>query len=608
MTPREFLTLLWQYKPEEHYVLVWTLQDKQSHWFQDVAKAAEFVERTSGRDVYVGLGSSKEDLGPSRRCKSEEVAGMGGLGADFDFKSEAHGTKPLPTNVEEALSIIPPTLPPTIVVFTGNGIHAWWMLKEPFVFDSDDERKDAARLLARFHAMLAARAAARGWVYDKLSDLARILRIPGTKNMKDPARPKEVAVLTRQDRFYNLSDIEEFLEEFGVQDPEAESAAAQKWQERFNDTPIVVNLTARIPDEMLAAWMDPANSDVQMAMRFRNTWQRQRHDLKDPSQSGYDLALADFGVDAGLPPQLIVDLIVHHRALHGKRARTRVDYYQRTIARAEDRADVKRASISLAAQPGPTPAAAPAPAQDATASTPAPQAPPVAPDAPEASQPATPKQPDPDAARAAACKRLSEALGIRVLRLVKITGKEPQYRMELASGQKIEFPSVQKLLAYDSVKNAIAGAIDTIIPKIKGKRWDELSQLMLRACVIEEGTEEMDWVGATRMHLEHYLSETGFIPSIESQMIQHQRRPMVIDGCVTVCASDFQTYVNKTTFQNLSIVKIAGMLSALGARSIRVRGGGKFKDQSRWALPLDEFDPKGYPSPEEQGTPEEVPF
>jgi hypothetical protein len=496
----------------------------------------------------------------------------------------------LPTNTHEALSIIPPGLPPTIVVFTGNGIHAWWLLKEPFVFDTQEERKDAMRLLARFHAMLAARSAARGWVYDKLSDLARILRVPGTKNMKDPERPKDVAVLSHEERFYNLSDIEEFLDEYGVVDPEAEEAAARKWQERFQDKPIVLNLGARIPEEMLEGWM---RDD----MRFKNTWLRQRHDLKDQSNSGYDMALADFGVDAGLTDQLIVDLIVHHRAIHNQRARNRIDYYQRTIAKAEERLEVKRASVPLAVQP----------AGDTT-TTATPQVPPVAPDGPEAAQPATPKQPDPDAARAAACRRISEALGIRVLRLVKITGKEPQYRMELADGQKIEFSSVQKLLGYDSVKNAIAGAVDTIIPKIKGKRWDELSQLMLRACVIEEGTEEMDWVGATRLYLRQYLLETGFIPSIEGQDVQQQRKPLVRNGAITICASDFHVYLSKTTFQGASVNAVAGKLSALGAKSIRVRGCGKFKDQSRWALPLDEFDPNEYPSSQQQGSPEEVPF
>jgi hypothetical protein len=35
------------------------------------------------------------------------------------------------------------------------------------------------------------------------------------------------------------------------------------------------------------------------------------------------------------------------------------------------------------------------------------------------------------------------------------------------------------------------------------------------------------------------------------------------------------------------------MLGALGGKSIRVRGQ-KFKEQGRWVLPLDQFDPAEY--------------
>ena len=74
---------------------------------------------------------------------------------------------------------------------------------------------------------------------------------------------------------------------------------------------------------------------------------------------------------------------------------------------------------------------------------------------------------------------------------------------------------------------------------------------------------------------------------------------MVIDGRITVCTSEFQTFVNKTTFQSLSVRAVAGMLSALGAKSVRVRGV-KFKDQWRWVLPVMEFDPEEY-KPHEGG-------
>jgi hypothetical protein len=33
MSPHEFLNLLWQDKPEEQFILVWTHPDKKSRWF-----------------------------------------------------------------------------------------------------------------------------------------------------------------------------------------------------------------------------------------------------------------------------------------------------------------------------------------------------------------------------------------------------------------------------------------------------------------------------------------------------------------------------------------------------------------------------------------------
>src|ERR1035438_5187726 len=101
----------------------------------------------------------------------------------------------------------------------------------------------------------------------------------------------------------------------------------REWAERFADKPLVINIDARIPQELLDGWLS-------RDLRFKNTWLRQRHDLKDQSQSGYDMALAAFGAHAGLTEQQIVDLIVHHRSLYARSQRTRLDYFQRTIAKA----------------------------------------------------------------------------------------------------------------------------------------------------------------------------------------------------------------------------------------------------------------------------------
>ena len=580
-SPRWFLYELFAGKPEELYLLLWTLADKRSRWFRDPDAAASAVEVLTAQDVYVGVGLSPKDYGPAQRCPSEEIAGIVGLWADLDLRSEAHDKKALPASIQDALSIIPELLPPTLVVATGNGAHAWWLFKEPYIFASDEERRAAARLIARWQTLLRLNAAARGWAFDRLADLARVLRIPGTVNAKDPANPKPVTLFSHTDRRYNPSDFEEWLDEAAVPDPATEEQAARDWAERFKDKPLVIKLNARIPQEMLERWMEAD-------LRFRNTWFRQRHDLHDQSQSGYDLALACFGVDAGLTEQQIVDLIIHHRCLHRQKHRTRLDYYQRTIAKASKRNADSDASKDL-------PPATPAPIQPAA--TPAGGTADSEPQAEAHAETPTAEKPvDPAHAKALLCQRISTLLGVRIIRLVKVAGKEPIYQMELEQG-RIEFPNVGKLISQDSLRVAFAATVGRLIPKMKPKVWEQLAQMMLDASVVEEGSEEMEFEGAARMYVAQYLAETGFIDSIEGQTVQNARKPMVLDGRIAICASDLQIYVNKTTFQNLSVRAIVSLLKALGGQSIRLRGQ-KFREQSRWVLPVEEFDPKDYSVPQ----------
>lgn len=571
MTPLSFLNLLWQSKPEELYVLIWTLHDKTSRWYRDVASAAEFVMEAHGLDVYVGVGLSTSDRGPTQRCVSDDVAGLTGFWADLDLKSDAH-TKALPSTIEDALSIIPECMPPTLVIATGNGAHAWWLFEEPYVFDDADDRKATAALVSRWQTLLRLRASQRGWAFDRLSDLARVLRIPGTVNCKDPGNPKEVSLHSSTDRRYNLSDFAEYLDDAAIPDPEAEEKATREWAERFTGTPLVINIDARIPQEILDGWMATD-------LRFRNTWLRQRHDLKDQSQSGYDMALADFGAQAGMAEQRVVDLIVHHRSLYGRTQRKCVDYFQRTLAKAF------RPSMSMDA-----PSALLGPPLIATTTGPAaPHGEPLALGTGGLADNATL---DPATAKALLCERISTVLGVRICRLVKFTGKEPTYHMELEDG-KIEFLSVRKIMTHSAVREAIAATIGKIIRKFHCKVWDQLAQAMLDACVIEQGGEENEWEGAARLYVTQYLSEADFIDTIEGQQVQSQRKPIVLDGKVGICASDIQMYINKTMLQMLSVKAVASMLGALGGKSIRVRGP-KFKEQSRWILPLDQFDPADY--------------
>src|SRR5260370_3711535 len=187
-----FLEALFAGKPDELHLLLWTLPEKQSSWFQSVEHAIQFAESMRQHDLYVGVGLSVQDYGASRRCPSNEVAGIVGLWADLDLKSDAHPKAALPVTIEDAIKILPEQFPPTFVVRTGNGAHAWWLFLEPLIFASDEERAEAASLALRWQSLLRLNASVHGWSFNRLADLARLLRFPGTQNCSNPAIPKPV--------------------------------------------------------------------------------------------------------------------------------------------------------------------------------------------------------------------------------------------------------------------------------------------------------------------------------------------------------------------------------------------------------------------------------
>jgi hypothetical protein len=327
-------------------------------------------------------------------------------------------------------------------------------------------------------------------------------------------------------------------------------------------------------------------------MRFRNTWNRQRHDLNDQSQSGYDLALACFGMDAGIGEQQIVDLMCHHRAYHHQKQRTRLDYFQRTISKAARKTGGGSAGVARLLWAPDTP-------------------PPVGPSAAAAAAeiPASDDAPNDDPARAAereaarASKgkdereqilaRISTVVGIGIQRIVKLVGKDPTYHVELQGGRKIEFVNLGKLIGRDSFRLSIMTATNQYVPRLKPKHWEEVEKAFMAVIEDVEVTDEDEWEGSTCAYIERYLAETGFIPSIESQGVQNQRKPMVEGGRITISSSDFQMYVNRTHAQNLSTKAVTSMIKAIGGESVKARGVGH-KEQRRWALPADRFDPAEY--------------
>lgn len=209
----EFLGALWGDKPDNLYVLVWALNGKRSAWFADVAKAAEWA---AGRNnMFVGVGLSPEDYGAGARCKSDAVAGLAGFWADIDYQDgAAHKGTALPADGDAAMefAVSGLELRPSLVVHSGHGIQAWWLFAEPWVFAGDADRNRAAALSVAWQGFVGARGKVNGWKLDSTHDLARVMRIPGTFNVKDKCPSVEVRLLDAGPQRYMVEDFERACE------------------------------------------------------------------------------------------------------------------------------------------------------------------------------------------------------------------------------------------------------------------------------------------------------------------------------------------------------------------------------------------------------------
>ena len=178
----------------------------------DLRQAAKVaVDKAKSKDVYFGLGLHSEGLGRSKRGKAEGVIAIPGFWADIDVRGEAHKNGNLPPSGKDALKILEAVpLKPTAVVHSGHGLQVYWLFKELWVFEDDEERQEARDLSKRFQATLRAKANEYGWTLDGTHDISRVLRLPGTRNHK--LEPVEVRVLqANEDRRYNPGDLEPYL-------------------------------------------------------------------------------------------------------------------------------------------------------------------------------------------------------------------------------------------------------------------------------------------------------------------------------------------------------------------------------------------------------------
>lgn len=464
--PRQFIEALFPEVPDDAAVLIWTLAGRKSFWARTHDEAVEMACSSRG-DVYIGACLGPRGLSMSERASATEVVWMSSLWLDLDFRATAHQKLNLPPDeaaARELLDRMP--LVPSVVVHSGHGLQAWWLLKEMVDLRDGAARHDAAVVERRWNRLLIKRGKERGWTVDSVYDLARVMRMPGTVNTKGQ-HPVPVKVLVWDGPRYCLDDFDQFL----PADDEPDIAGRQA------ELPMA---TATAQFELRPAAEPPfAKWEAAMANdeRFHETWDRKRRDIDDNSASGYDLSLATQSVIYGWSDQEIVDMLVAFRRKYSQ-PKLRVDYYRMTLAKA------RRVSLQEQANERIDELA------DMSAMN-------VAPDNPAG-------LPPDEATRAEALATLSQWFGYRVICIEQTKSEEPLYMLRTERGD-IKIGGIGAVMSQQVFSGRVAAATG-VIPA-KRKDWRKLAQVVLNARVIVDVGHEATDAGAAQEWLAAYLRD-----------------------------------------------------------------------------------------------------
>ena len=213
MEPEEFLTYLWGPKPPGK-ILIWTMPDKLSYWFNRPAGVNALVKANRQKNFYLGMALAPATFRTAsrRRTKAHQTTAIPALWADVDFRHDVHKEPNLPPSAEAALETLQAMPdPPTMVIHSGHGLQAYWVLTTPWVFDSPMDRIKANTLTQYWHQRISLVFGAKGWSVDATHDLSRVMRLPGTTNFKQA--PIAVTIVIQDGPRYQKDDLLELIPE-----------------------------------------------------------------------------------------------------------------------------------------------------------------------------------------------------------------------------------------------------------------------------------------------------------------------------------------------------------------------------------------------------------
>lgn len=547
----EFIDLLFPGGiPQDHYICLWSNPGKQSAWLNETGRAALdfYVKAQAEANVYIGAGLSKTDNGPNRRVTKNAVAGIPGLWADIDVSGPGHkeSRKPLPETFDKALNLLRAACgdtPPTVIVHSGGGLQAWWLFSEPWLFSGDAERELAQQIAQAWNDRLRSYFHDQGYDLDSTWDLSRVMRLPGTLNVK--AIPTLVRILDASGPRHGSGA--KFAQgkalDLSSQPAGASTAKPSRKSKPFTEYPkldqVQVQLLWEVDTQAFRAWNgDPC------------PW------LTDQSDSARDLSIASRCAIGGWEKDDIKSLLLQGRKKRGADLK-RPDYYDRTVDAAfrfNTGSPIEKAAIEITVRDG--------------------------------------GDPDPQAKPESLMKAINAQLGLGdngITAIRKLTGEPPTFTVHFGTSI-VNLGDSGGLLDQGRFRRAVANELGVVVKRRKADQWDSIVQVLLNLTQTVQGGRARYDLTLLEDNLSDYLeaqnidADTG--EAWEDRASTHA--PFKEGGKVHFSLNGAQGLTNWLTVNRhmqLEQKSLAGMLRMLGWEHERrvIRQGAATFTRNLWS-------------------------
>ncbi len=548
----------------EGYILIWTSLDRGGHseWFQNLQSAAAHAVDSTTRNTYLGICLAERGYGGRFRLHSKKrpAFGLPGLWLDIDIAGDGHKKKHYPPTLDDArLLLADVPIKPSIITATGGGIHAYWCFHEIWKFADDAERARAQALTRRWHHLVLGAAEARGWTMDNVSDLERVMRMPGTWNVKDPKNPKPVTIESISDWRYSPEDFDLFLQEVKPDVAQVDvSRETPTNTKRHNvtqnppksETPLVLDRAAEPPEKFDALL---ANS-----RRAKQTWEHKRKDFKDQSGSAYDQAMANFCVQAGYSLQETTDTLIAMRRKHrdpNLERKMREGYFTNTFEKAlepfreQHELNTKRNEAA-----------------------------------------ATFASADEETKRLRALELFNAMVGTEIVECIAFKTKTIEYIITNAGGRFMSLSS-DDVWEFRTFRKRFFASIAVVLPTMKQHIWENEALPILIDHIAQDGkTQEVLDEGSDEAAMLQWVEEYLTYRTVHSELtkdVYTSGEPLKDDeGNFYIRNDDVRRYIGRRLDNKIPVSKMPSLLRAAGLEPTHRKISGTNQTPRYWKLPV----------------------